>query len=99
MANFWFAHGFLAVFCQAAIAAPLVFFGLPIWLSAGVGAVFVLGAYIGRERMAVEHVTGRNTPLWDWRGNPKALKDIGVPAALVCAVTAALAIMESINGF
>jgi hypothetical protein len=86
MANFWFAHGALAVFMQAAIAVGLVLLGISLWLAALIGAGAVILAYAARERAQVEVATGRNTPLWDWRGNPKAAKDVGVPAILVLIV-------------
>jgi hypothetical protein len=88
MANFYFAHGFLAVCIQAAIAAPLMLLGIAPWLAATIGAGAVILAYASRERAQAEAVTGRNTPLWSWGGNPKALRDIGVPALLTLAVAA-----------
>lgn len=93
MANFYFAHGFLAVLIQAAIAAPLVLLGIAPWLAAIIGAGAVILAYASRERAQAEAVTGRNAPLWSWSGNPKAAKDIGVPAALTLAVAAAIFIL------
>lgn len=96
MQNFWFAHGFLAVFIQAAIAGALVLLGIALWLAAGIGAGAVILAYASRERAQAERVTGRNTPLWDWRGNPKAMKDIGVPAALTLAVTGIVVIVSAL---
>ena len=92
MANFWFAHGFLAVLIQAAIAVPLVLLGIAPWLAATIGAGAVILAYASRERAQAERVAGRNAPLWDWSGNPKALKDIGVPAALTLTIAAAAAL-------
>ena len=93
MANFYFAHGFLAVCIQAAIAVPLVLLGIAPWLAAIIGAGAVILAYASRERAQAEAVTGRNTPLWNWSGNPKAAKDIGLPAALTLAVAAAIFIL------
>jgi hypothetical protein len=92
MANFWFAHGALAVFMQAAIAAALVLLNVAPWLAALIGAGAVILAYASRERAQAERVAGRNAPLWDWSGNPKALKDIGVPAALTLTIAAAAAL-------
>ena len=92
MANFYFAHGFLAVLIQAAIAVPLVLLNVAPWLSATIGAGAVILAYASRERAQAERVAGRNAPLWDWSGNPKAAKDIGVPAALTLTIAAAAAL-------
>ena len=92
MANFYFAHGFLAVLIQAAIAVPLVLLGIAPWLATLIGAGAVILAYASRERAQAERVAGRNAPLWDWAGNPKAAKDIGVPAALTLAVAGAVAL-------
>ena len=92
MANFWFAHGFLAVCIQAAIAVPLVLLNVAPWLAALIGAGAVILAYASRERAQAERVTGRNTPLWSWGGNPKAAKDIGLPAALTLTIAAAAAL-------
>lgn len=96
--KFWFAHGVLAVALQAIVAAPLALLGIAPWLAAAIGAAVVVVAYAARERVQAEAVTGRNTALWNWSGNPKAAKDIGVPAALTGAIVAAAAIMEAING-
>jgi hypothetical protein len=98
MANFWFAHGFLAVAIQAAIAGALILLGIAPWLAALIGAGAVILAYASRERAQAERVAGRNAPLWDWSGNPKAAQDIGVPAALTGVVVVAIAIMENLNG-
>ena len=81
--KFWFAHGLLALIFQALIAAPLFLVGWPLWNALLVGAAFVVGSYVGRERKTVEEAQGRKPPLWDWRGNPKAFQDIGVPSAIV----------------
>jgi uncharacterized membrane protein YphA (DoxX/SURF4 family) len=98
MANFWFAHGFLAVFIQAVIAGALVLLGIAPWLAALIGAGAVILAYASRERAQAERVAGRNAPLWDWSGNPKAAKDIGVPAALTLGVTLAAFLVEQAAG-
>lgn len=83
LSKFWFAHGLLALIVQAVIAGLLFLLGLPLWNALLVGASFVVGAYVGRERKTVEEATGRNTPLWNWRGNPKAAQDIGLPFVVV----------------
>ena len=93
LANFWVAHGVLALVIQAAIAAPLWLLGVAPWLAALIGAGAVILAYVARERAQAERATGRNTPLTDWSGNPKAAQDIGVPAALTLAAAAVAALV------
>lgn len=96
--QFWFAHGALALIGQVIVAAPLALLGFALWVSAAIGAAVVVVAYAARERVQAEAVTGRNTALWNWSGNPKAAQDIGVPAALTGVVVVAIAIMENLNG-
>jgi hypothetical protein len=43
---------------------------------------------VGRERHQAEvGSNSRHIMPWDWSGNPKALKDIGVPTILVTTLT------------
>lgn len=84
--TFWFAHGVIALLTNIIITAPLFLLGMSLPHAWGMGLMFTLGCYVGRERKVAEINAGsRSIMPWDWRHNPQVYQDVGVPA-LVCGV-------------
>jgi uncharacterized membrane protein len=86
--SFWFAHGAVAICTQLIVAVIPILLGFGVWQSVLLVALFTTGCYVGRERHQAEvGSNSRHIMPWDWSGNPKALKDIGVPTILVTTLT------------
>jgi hypothetical protein len=96
--SFWFAHGVVAILTQIIIATPFFFLGYTPWESLLFGGLFSLGCYVGRERHQAElGSNSRYIAPWDFSGNPKAFKDIGLPFILVSLIIVISFFINNLN--